>query len=380
MTPWSYEEIQSCKAILYPEEGILPTTLLDQVFKWYGGVPRYVLSLASAGFITSGGNEHAVLHALVAELTQAITTQDRGTDIIYAHWYRTRDGEYSHRVLHIQLRAALPLYGGFESTDSQSSKNVVSLSAGPPMTTGFSPAYPKQVLQAAAYSGMPASSNMLKAWTNAAIYMHLCFESYAHAVLQDGGTLEVCQLCGDLPSDQNEERVTFPAAESQFFRAYKDILDLMGTNVLWQSAKKYLPSVKLLRGPATRFQVTVWETQHIMQASGPSAMLSRWWSASPNLARGSTLRFASNLYLTYQAQQYLTKDSQLIKGPPEDVVITPTHNTHHTTQPIPCTPPSANIQLHLRESAPPGFDMASTPHLTTHNLALLQLAYKSSPI
>ncbi|PLW40885.1 hypothetical protein PCASD_10755 [Puccinia coronata f. sp. avenae] len=329
MTPWSYKEIQSCKAILYPEEGILPTTLVDQVFKWYGGVPRYVLSLASAGFITSGGNEHAVLHALVAELTQAITTQDRGTDIIYAHC---------------------------------------------------------------------ASSNMLKAWTNAAIYMHLCFESYAHAVLQDGGTLEFCQLCGDLPSDQNEERVTFPAAESQFFRAYKDILDLMGTNVLWQSAKKYLPSVNLLRGPATRFQVTVWETQHIMQASMPSAMLSRWWPASPNLAQGSTLRFASNLYLTYQAQQYLTKDSQLIKGPPEDVgkveqwaliedsagareaVITPTHNTHHTTQPIPCTPPSANIQLLLQESAPPGFDMASTPHLTTHNLALLQLAYKSSPI
>jgi hypothetical protein len=48
-------------------------------------------------------------------------------------------------------------------------------------------------------------------------------------------------------------------------------------------------------------------------------MLSSWWPASPNLARGSTLRFASNLYLTYQAQQYLTKDGQLIKGPPEDV-------------------------------------------------------------
>ncbi|PLW45379.1 hypothetical protein PCASD_03095 [Puccinia coronata f. sp. avenae] len=55
-------------------------------------------------------------------------------------------------------------------------------------------------------------------------------------------------------------------------------------------------------------------------------------------------------------------------------LITPTHNTHHKTQPIPCTPPSADIQLHLRESAPPGFDMASTPHLTTHNLALLQSA------
>jgi hypothetical protein len=87
-------------------------------------------------------------------------------------------------------------------------------------------------------------------------------------VLQDGGTFEVCQLCGDLPSDQNEERATSPAAESQFFRAYKDILDLMGINVLWQLAKKYLPSVNLLRGPATLFQVTVWETQHMIKHQG----------------------------------------------------------------------------------------------------------------
>lgn len=45
-----------------------------------------------------------------------------------------------------------------ESTDSQSSKNVVSLSAGPRMTTVFSPAYSEQVLQAAPYSGMPRAT------------------------------------------------------------------------------------------------------------------------------------------------------------------------------------------------------------------------------
>jgi hypothetical protein len=45
-----------------------------------------------------------------------------------------------------------------ESTDCQISKNVVSLSAGPPMITGFSPAYPEQVLQAALHSGMPRAT------------------------------------------------------------------------------------------------------------------------------------------------------------------------------------------------------------------------------
>jgi hypothetical protein len=45
-----------------------------------------------------------------------------------------------------------------ESTDCQISKNVVSLSAGPPMITGFSPAYPEQVLQAAPHSGMPRAT------------------------------------------------------------------------------------------------------------------------------------------------------------------------------------------------------------------------------
>ena len=57
-----------------------------------------------------------------------------------------------------------------ESADSQSSKNVVSLSAGPPMTAGFSPAYPEQVLQAAPYSGMPRATVLtvgLLSWCDA---------------------------------------------------------------------------------------------------------------------------------------------------------------------------------------------------------------------
>ncbi|KAA1100509.1 hypothetical protein PGTUg99_015500 [Puccinia graminis f. sp. tritici] len=47
MSPWSYEEMQICKSILYPDEAILPTTLMDRLFEWYGGVPRYVLGFAT---------------------------------------------------------------------------------------------------------------------------------------------------------------------------------------------------------------------------------------------------------------------------------------------------------------------------------------------
>jgi hypothetical protein len=45
-----------------------------------------------------------------------------------------------------------------ESTNSQGSKNVFSLSAGTPMPQGFSATIPEQVLQAALYSRMPCAT------------------------------------------------------------------------------------------------------------------------------------------------------------------------------------------------------------------------------
>jgi hypothetical protein len=34
MAPWSYEEIKSYKNISYPDEGVLPTMLIDRLFEW----------------------------------------------------------------------------------------------------------------------------------------------------------------------------------------------------------------------------------------------------------------------------------------------------------------------------------------------------------
>jgi hypothetical protein len=59
--------MRNCKAIVYPDEQILPTALMDQLFKWYGSVPRYVINLALARFKKTwkqrqGGETHCVLH------------------------------------------------------------------------------------------------------------------------------------------------------------------------------------------------------------------------------------------------------------------------------------------------------------------------------
>ncbi|EFP92655.2 uncharacterized protein PGTG_18833 [Puccinia graminis f. sp. tritici CRL 75-36-700-3] len=100
MPPWSYEELQTCKAIFYPDERILPTTLMDRVFEWYGGVPRYVLARASTEFKRKGGDEDAAFRAVNQRLTEAIY---RGgiMDVMKAYQAKTPDGQFSHRVVHI---------------------------------------------------------------------------------------------------------------------------------------------------------------------------------------------------------------------------------------------------------------------------------------
>ncbi|OAV92095.1 hypothetical protein PTTG_09723, partial [Puccinia triticina 1-1 BBBD Race 1] len=100
MAPWSYEELLNCKAHLYSDEKALPTTLMERLFEWHGGVPKYVLASASSLFKSLGGKEDDVWDVLVAELTRTIK-KHKVSDILSAHQDRTRAGEYSHRVLHI---------------------------------------------------------------------------------------------------------------------------------------------------------------------------------------------------------------------------------------------------------------------------------------
>jgi predicted metallopeptidase len=101
MEPWDYEEMQHCKAILYPNEEILPTTLMDRLIDWYGGVPRYVLELASARFKALDGNEDAVLQELVGKVNLELN-QRSPIDFFKSLQVAEIDGNYPHLVIHIR--------------------------------------------------------------------------------------------------------------------------------------------------------------------------------------------------------------------------------------------------------------------------------------
>ncbi|POV94675.1 hypothetical protein PSTT_16723 [Puccinia striiformis] len=220
MAPWTYEELVNCKINLYGEAA-LPTKLMDQLYEWHGGVPRYVLELASSRF-KALGDEDAVVDTLVEELTEAIN-KGRITDIVNAHAARTRDGEYSHLEA-VVLDRITQEFG----TDL---KNFLRIS--------------KEY--------------------NTGNLRGLLFEPYAHSVLRAGGTFQVRRLFeGDPSSDQNI-KVSFTAAKLKLFRVYEEVDTHI--DVFWQPFSKNLSSIDLLRGPANFFQVTV-AKRHPIKYSG----------------------------------------------------------------------------------------------------------------
>ncbi|KAA1074254.1 hypothetical protein PGT21_004232 [Puccinia graminis f. sp. tritici] len=101
MGPWDWEEMEHCKAILYPNEEILPTKLMDRLFDWYGGVPRYVLELASARLKALDGNEEAVLQEMVAKVKLALD-QSSPFEFFQALQAASISGDHPHLVIHIQ--------------------------------------------------------------------------------------------------------------------------------------------------------------------------------------------------------------------------------------------------------------------------------------
>ncbi|KNE90134.1 hypothetical protein PSTG_16408 [Puccinia striiformis f. sp. tritici PST-78] len=138
--PWSYEELQHCKAIIYPNEGILPTTLMDCLFDWYGSVPQYVLNFAATDFKTSC-NESTVFDDLIEELTQAIN-----------------QGQVDSAVVNTSLEICTEVKHSLQIANENTYGNL----------------------------------------------QGLMFEPYAHAVLQAGGTFQACHPSkGARPSNQN---------------------------------------------------------------------------------------------------------------------------------------------------------------------------------
>ncbi|KNE94666.1 hypothetical protein PSTG_12028 [Puccinia striiformis f. sp. tritici PST-78] len=191
MPPWSYEELQHCKAILYQK---LPTTLMDRLYDWYGGVPQYVLARASDEFTGNGGNEDAAVGTVVAILKKAIGKGSL-TSIIKAQEAEHLDGEYSHHVLHLCRHPSRSL--------SQSHLAWASLLVENEVVKRFS----QEILNDMKYylrcSKDDHQSNI----------RGLIFESYAHVMLRNGGRFQARRLCGSNVTSSQNVQVAFSSAE-----------------------------------------------------------------------------------------------------------------------------------------------------------------------
>ncbi|OAV99420.1 hypothetical protein PTTG_12180 [Puccinia triticina 1-1 BBBD Race 1] len=193
MPPWSQKELQLCKEILYPGEKELPTTLMGQLFEWYGGVPRYVLEIPSTEFKFSDRNEKDVVRKLVANLKYAIGKVSL-TGLIKAHQARNRDGEFSHCVLHLCRHPSGSLDRIHLAWASPSVEREVVEQFSKEIRTDM-----KHFLR----SSNDASPSNLRG---------LIFETYAHIMLEDGGIFQARRLCkGDPTSNQNVEVEFLPA-------------------------------------------------------------------------------------------------------------------------------------------------------------------------
>ncbi|KAI7960553.1 hypothetical protein MJO29_005621 [Puccinia striiformis f. sp. tritici] len=172
---------------------------MNNLFDWYGGVPRYVIQKASEEYAngTALGDEKAVFERLIAILTAAI---NKGSirKIIQAHQDRNREGEHSHRVLHLCRHPNGNLDQFHVAWASLEVENAVVTKYEQEIRTEW-----KNFLQT---SDELACGNL----------RGLLFEPYAQTVLQDGGKFKVRRLCEDHPSDQNVE-VTFREAKLKHF-------------------------------------------------------------------------------------------------------------------------------------------------------------------
>ncbi|KAA1100508.1 hypothetical protein PGTUg99_015459 [Puccinia graminis f. sp. tritici] len=74
---------------------------MDRLFDWYGGVPRYVLELASARLKALDGNEEAVLQEMVAKVKLALD-QSSPFEFFQALQAASISGDHPHLVIHIQ--------------------------------------------------------------------------------------------------------------------------------------------------------------------------------------------------------------------------------------------------------------------------------------
>jgi hypothetical protein len=228
MTPWSYNELLNCKIILFLN---LPKTLMDELFDWYGGVPRYVLHIASDQ-LAHGEKAEDVVQYLEIQMIGAIH-KDTISVLIKAHRDRLADGQFSHRVLHL-CRHPNNNLANFQSDWASSKVENTVLNA-----------FAQQLYDGV--EGFLQRGNDYECGNLSG----LIFEARAHTILSGGGNFRARRL---IEGGQNV-MLMFPPTTRQNFQKLADV-DL-GTQVFWRPDKKNLPAIDALCGPANLFQMTV---------------------------------------------------------------------------------------------------------------------------
>ncbi|KAI9607168.1 hypothetical protein H4Q26_005683 [Puccinia striiformis f. sp. tritici PST-130] len=277
MVPWSYEELLNCKTHLYSDEKALPTTLMERLFEWYGGVPRYVLALASSQF-RCGGKE-----------------DDVGT--FCERHFKCTSGQKSSRSVFTSCATHL---------ESSQWKSLF-----------FHVAWASRQVESAVLIRLQQEfrADLKRLLQTTGDYLcgnvrGMVFESHAHDVLQGGGRFKVRQLCKgqDPPSDPSVE-VTFPAAKCKFFQDLEDV-DL-GTNLLWRPHSKSSPSIDSLCGPANLFQMTV-SQKHPINHQGLSKAVKRVDTSKSH----PRLYFVvpPDVFGTYKCQPYHNNEGTVFGG------------------------------------------------------------------
>ena len=222
MPVWSWEEIETCHALLYADDPERPLKEVEQAYTRWGGIPRYVLEKLRDPSIQ---NElgRSVSRSDMAKLTAAVGELEAADDL-------------SHRVLHIAVTRpyinTTVVFGSstianlvltkLESQDSDRLVSFLRYAVSDPTIAGF--------------RGM-------------------VFEAYAHRALRAGGTFQVRRLT----AADGDETSTIELKLDSELRLLKTVNDLGAcpAGAYCQALAQNFPVVDAAVLPSQLFQMTV---------------------------------------------------------------------------------------------------------------------------
>lgn len=305
MRPWDHDELQRCRLELY-ERGRYRASqsVMDRLFEWYGGVPRYVLQHASIMLAIPGATENSVVEKLVRDLKEAVSSH-KLSDLQNSFKDEISDGPFSHRILHIWP-------GSLNGKLVWSSSSLAWASV--KIQHYVAEQYALQLFEDLRLfidiASMPEAGS----------FRGVLYESYAHYILRRGGAFRVRRLLGpDQHSNQQNNNINdsssinFPVAELKTFRQL-DQVDMACTEAYWQPLVRNLRSIDSMRGLVNFFQITT-STHHPIIAAGQEA-LNR---VSVHESRRLYFVVPSAIFATFKYQPYHTLKGTVHKGNLGDV-------------------------------------------------------------